>query len=66
MSDWIRAFDGGRVNLGQATALLVGGSGSVWVVNAKLTDGTSVKILDNLPSKADAVTAIDDLLLNGS
>lgn len=63
---WLVAFDGGRVNLAHVAALLVSGSGSNWVVNAKLTDGSSVKILDALASKPDAVSAADDLILNGS
>lgn len=63
---WVTAFDGGRVNLARALALLVSGSGSNWVVNAKMMDGSSVKIFDALPSKSDAESAINDLILNGS
>lgn len=63
---WIPAFDGGRVNVARTVALLPSGSGSNWVVNAHLVDGSIVKILDALPSKAASVTAIDNLLLNGS
>jgi hypothetical protein len=63
---WITAFDGGRVNLAQTAALLTSGSGSNWVVNAKLVDGSLVKILDAVASKQDAIDAIDSLILNGS
>jgi hypothetical protein len=69
---WIKATDagppaaGGRVNLDLALALLISGSGSVWVVNARLADGTSAKVSDDFATKAEAQAEADRLILNGS
>lgn len=69
---WIKAFDsgsplaGGRVNLALVLALFVSGSGSIWVVNARLIDGTNARISDDLSTKADAQAEVDRLILNGS
>lgn len=64
---WVALYsNGGRVNLAAVQALVIGGSGSVWVIYAHLTDGTQLRVSDDLASKALAQAEVDRLILNGS
>jgi hypothetical protein len=70
---WVKVYDagspvqGGRLNLDNAAALIVSGSGTLWVVNARLADGvTNVKVAGDLTSKEAAEAWVDNVILNGS